>query len=345
MIIDGFPDREIIVNDKPFLYFGGTSYLGLSANEAFQNNVILGIKKWGTAYGSSRNANVKLSVFDNAERLFSKLISAEALVTCSSGALSGKLVLDYLSKNTNGFYHYPKTHPAILHPNSKPIFVDGNLHPNLLNNTIETIVITADAFLGLEVIPTSFNFLNDISSHKKIILVVDESHSLGIFGSHFETVFSTISNKNLHRKILVSSLGKALGISGGVIASDKDFIEGLKQEPDFVSSSSINPAYLEAFLGSQEIIKIQQKKLKSNLAFLFDGLNLNSDFKFHKSYPVIYCINEEISNFLLTKNMVITNFKYPTYKTMMSRIVITANHTEADLYSLKQALLKVSKPY
>ena len=98
MIIDGFPDREIIVNDKPFLYFGGTSYLGLSANEAFQNNVILGIKKWGTAYGSSRNANVKLSVFDNAERLFSKLISAEALVTCSSGALSGKLVLDYLSK-------------------------------------------------------------------------------------------------------------------------------------------------------------------------------------------------------------------------------------------------------
>ncbi|CAH8286901.1 7-keto-8-aminopelargonate synthetase-like enzyme [Mariniflexile fucanivorans] len=345
MVIDGVPDREIIINGKPFLYFGGTSYLGLSSNEAFQNNVISGIKKWGTAYGSSRNANIKLAVFNKAEHLFAKLIGADAAVTCSSGTLAGKLVLDYLSKNINGFYHYPKTHPAILHPNSKPVFVDGKLHPNLLTNTFETIVITVDAFLGLEVMPTSFNFLNDISSHKKIILVVDESHSLGIFGNYFETVFSTISNEKLFKKIIVSSLGKALGISGGIIAADEDFIDGLKEEPNFVSSSSINPAYLEAFLGSQEIIKIQQKKLKSNLAFLFDGLNLNSDFKFHKNYPVIYCINEEISNFLLTKNMVITNFKYPTYKKVMSRIVITANHTEADLYSLKQALLKVSKSY
>ena len=345
MIIDGFPDREITVNGKSFLYFGGTSYLGLATYPNFQNNLIAGIKKWGTAYGSSRNANVTLSIYNKAERLFSKLIGAEATVTCSSGTLAGKLVLEYLSKSKNSFYHYPKTHPAILHTSSLPVFINGNLHPNLLNNTIENIVITVDALLGLEVEPTRFDFLNAISSKKTITLVVDESHSLGIVGNHIEGVFSAIPNKNLYRIIMVSSLGKALGISGGIIAADKKFIDSLKNEPDFISSSSISPAYLEAFLLSQDVIKKQQKKLRDNLAFLFDGLDLNTDFKFNKSYPVIYCENESIYNHLIGKDIVITNFKYPTYKTAMNRIVISANHSKDDLNKLKQALIAFSKLY
>lgn len=44
MIVDGFPDREIKVNGKSFLYFGGTNYLGLATHPEFQNNLISSIK-------------------------------------------------------------------------------------------------------------------------------------------------------------------------------------------------------------------------------------------------------------------------------------------------------------
>lgn len=253
--------------------------------------------------------------------------------------MAGKLVLDYLSKPENTFYHYPKTHPAILHKNSLPVFMDGKLHPNLTNNTIETVVITADAFLGLEVEPMLFDFLNSISSQKRIILVLDESHSLGIFGNNLKGVFNTVSNKNVHQKIMVSSLGKALGISGGIVATNAKFIEALKDEPDFISSSSINPAYLETFIVSQEILKNQREKLELNLEFLFEGLKLKSAFKFNKNYPVIYCEDDAIFNNFFKKGIIITNFKYPTYKTAMNRIVITSNHTQSDLIQLKQALI------
>ena len=339
MIIDGFPDREITVEGKPFLYFGGTNYLGLATHPDFQNNLINSIKKWGTSYGSSRSANIKLSVYAKAEQEFANLIGTEAAVTMSSGTLAGKLVLESLSKPENTFYHYPKTHPAILHKNSLPVFIEGKLHPNLCNNTAETVVITADAFLGLEVKPTSLEFLNAISSQKRIILVLDESHSLGIVGKHLKGVFSSISNKNIHQKIMVSSLGKALGMSGGIVAADTKFIDALKNEPDFVSSSSINPAYLETFILSQNSIKQQREKLELNLKFLFDGLKLNTIFKFHKNYPVIYCEDEAIFNNFYNKGIIITNFKYPTYKTAMNRMVITANHTQSDLTQLKEALI------
>lgn len=342
MEVNGFPDREIQVGSKSFLYFGGTSYLGLSTHPEFQNNLVKGIKKWGTSYGSSRNANIKLSIFHEAERIFAQKIGAEASLTFSSGTLAGTLVLECLSKPEHTFYHYPKTHPAILHKNSLPVFIDGKLHPNLLTNTIETIVITADAFLGLEVTPTSFEFLHAIAPQKQIILVIDESHSLGLVGHDLKGVGNTISFTGLHQKIMVSSLGKALGLSGGIVAANQHFIDTLKQHPSFVSSSSISPAYLQAFLDSESIIKSQQQQLVLNLKFLFEGLHLKSSFKSHEKYPVIYCHDEAIFNYLYRRGIIITNFKYPTYSKAMNRIVITANHTQNDLQILKQALMDFS---
>tara|TARA_R110002050_G_scaffold137114_5_gene260580 strand:- start:5410 stop:6435 length:1026 start_codon:yes stop_codon:yes gene_type:complete len=338
MIVDSFPDRTIQIEGEECLYFGGTAYLGLPTNTCFQKTLAQSLVKWGSFYGSSRNSNIKLSIFKEVEEVFAKQIGAEDSVATSSGTLAGILVLDHLSKTKNTFYHFPKTHPAILQSNSLPLFNENKLHPNLLNNIKEDIVITADAILGLEVEPTSFEFLNTISSHKRITLLVDESHSLGIVGKQGEGIFNTISNKNLVRKIMIASLGKALGISGGIIASDIDFIDAIKNEILFISSSCANPAYLEAYILSQDLIKVQHKKLEANLEFLFKGLKLKTTFKFSKNYPVIYCENEGVYNELYKNNIIIANFKYPNYKGLMSRIVITANHSKGDLNRLMKVL-------
>lgn len=338
MIVERFPDRTIQVGGKDYLYFGGTAYLGLPTNSDFQRTLTQCLLKWGSFYGSSRNSNIKLSVFNRAEGFFAKQIGTEDSVTTSSGTLAGRLILEYLSKSDYVFYHYPKTHPAILHNNSLPLFIDDKLNPSLLNNLEENIVITADSVLALEVKPTLFDFLNDISSKKRITLVVDESHSLGIVSKNGEGIFNTIPNEKLARKIMISSLGKALGLSGGIIASDKDFIDSIKKEELFISSSCANPAYLEAYLLSQDLIKVQQQKLKENLEFLFKDLNLKSSFTFNKNYPIIYCNDKNFYKDLFNNNIIITNFKYPNYKGLMNRIVITANHTKDDLDKLKKAL-------
>ena len=193
-----------------------------------QKTLVKSIAKWGSFYGSSRNSNIKLSIFDKAENLFAKQCKTEKSLITSSGTLAGKMVLECLSKTNCTFYHYPKTHPAILHSKSEPLFVNGVLNKNLLNNKKESIVITVDAVLALEVNPTAFDFLNEISVAKQITLVIDESHSLGVLGQKGKGVFNTIENKNLKRKIMIASLGKALGLSGGIIASDENFIEEMK---------------------------------------------------------------------------------------------------------------------
>ncbi|MCF6349240.1 MAG: aminotransferase class I/II-fold pyridoxal phosphate-dependent enzyme [Flavobacteriaceae bacterium] len=340
MTVDSFPDRTITIKDKEYLYFGGTSYLGMATLPEFQNLIFNNIKKWGTFYGSSRNANVKLSVYDKAEQLLSEQIGSEASATVSSGALAGKLTTEYLSKTIDTFFHYPKTHPAILVEHSLPLFVKGKLHPKLQDDIVEEVVIAVDAILSLEVTPTSFDFLDRISSKKKITLIVDESHSLGIVGKNGQGIFNSISNEKLNRKIMISSLGKALGLSGGIIASDKLFIDALKSESVFVSSSGANPAYLEAYVQAQDLYNEQRQKLRLNLDFLTAQLHPNKTLKFNSDYPVIYSNDSTIFTTLLKNGMVITNFKYPTYKSPMNRIVITANHTQKDLEILSLALSK-----
>jgi 7-keto-8-aminopelargonate synthetase-like enzyme len=76
-------------------------------------------------------------------------------------------------------------------------------------------------------------FIDLIAVNKEITLVVDESHSLGVLGNNGCGIFSTINNKNIKAKIMVASLGKAIGITGGVIASDQLFINQILSNSSF----------------------------------------------------------------------------------------------------------------
>lgn len=339
MKVNQFPDRTIIVDGKEFLYFGGTSYLGISIHPEFQKRLFENIKKWGVFYGSSRKSNIQLSIYEEFESYFADFIDAEKCAVISSGMLAGKLTIDFLAKTNSQFYHYPKTHPAVLHADSLPLFLGEKLNSRLTNSEVETIVISVDSILALEITPTSFDFLNSISSSKKVILVIDESHSLGIVGENGKGIFESIQHPIIERKIMISSLGKALGIPGGVILSDTKFVDAIMSDADFVSASGASPAHLATYLQTQDLYDEQRERLYQNLDFLFMD-RLNDSFKYHLNYPVIYAENESIYQQLFENGIVITNFKYPTYKNFMSRIVITANHRFDDLERLKVSLLK-----
>jgi 7-keto-8-aminopelargonate synthetase-like enzyme len=298
------------------------------------------IRKWGTSYGSSRNSNVKLSIYEKFENQFSDDVGAQDSAAVSSGMLAGKFVIEYLSKTKTSFYHYPKTHPAIIGPNSLPLFVDGKINDQLQGENHEEVVISVDAILSMEVISTDFDFLKLLSQNNNVTLVVDESHSLGIVGENGEGLFQNIPTENLKRKILVSSLGKAMGLSMGIICGDIKFIDSIKSESNFISASATNPAYLATYLGAKNLYKEQRSKLKINLEFISSNLNTNKKYKFEKNYPVIYSNDETVFSSLLHDDIVISRFKYPTYKSYMNRIVITANHTQTDLEKLVNLLNK-----
>ncbi|MBS7255867.1 aminotransferase class I/II-fold pyridoxal phosphate-dependent enzyme [Flavobacterium branchiicola] len=333
MIVEEFPDRLIEIDQKQYLYFGGTAYLGLPTHKEFQNLVIQNILKWGTTYGSSRTANIKLSAYLHGEHFLASHIGSEAAVTVSSGMLAGKLVLEKLKKETDCFFHLNDTHSAIKTDNSLPIFINEKLNDRLLDSKPEKITILTDGVPSFQTKPTDLLFLKQISDSKEITLVIDESHSFGIAGQNGCGIYSSIQFP-IKRKIMVSSLGKAFGLTGGVIAGDSEFIKEIQELETFTSAAGMNPAFVQTLSDASEIYKIQHQKLKDNLSYIDSILIKNNNIKFDKNYPLIYLLSKELVHKLEEENIIIASFKYTKDSESLNRIVITANHLKEDLDKL-----------
>lgn len=283
MKVTEFPDRVLKIDGENYLYFGGTAYLGLPPNKKFQKILFKNIARWGTAYGSSRNANIKLIAYEKGETFLAKFIQVEAALTISSGMLAGRLLLETLESDTDVFYHFPDNHIAISTDKSIPFFINEELNPRLLDNKPEKITILTDAVATNTVTPVSLSILEQIPNQKEITLVIDESHSLGILGTNGNGIFSTINQSNIKRKIMISSLGKAMGLSGGIIASDADFINKIKANDTFVSSAGMNPAFVQTLADAEKMYWKQNKKLKENLSYIHSKLLPNENILFDKT--------------------------------------------------------------
>ena len=330
MNVNEFPDRKIQVDGVEYLYFGGTNYLGMSTNKDFQKILFESIKKWGTSYGSSRNSNIKLSIYETAEKLLAKNINTEAALTVSSGMLAGKLVIEHLSKTTDAMFHFPDAHPAIMSSHSLPIMENGKLNAKIFNESISKITVLTDAIPSLYVEPINLSILLKIPKQKEITLVIDESHSLGIYGNDWQNI---IKKENINI-IKVASLGKAFGLSGGVIAGNSSFIFEISKLDCFIGASGMNPAFLETYINSQEVYKSQQQKLQQNLSYIDTHFTNRELFTFDAAYPNIYFEDESVSKKLLENRIITTSFKYTNTSEKLNRIVITSNHTTQDLEQL-----------
>ncbi|MEE9349197.1 MAG: aminotransferase class I/II-fold pyridoxal phosphate-dependent enzyme [Flavobacteriaceae bacterium] len=340
MIVDEYPNNRITIKGNSFLYFGGTDYLGIQQHNDFISIIHQNLKKWGASFGSSRDNNIKLAIYDEFESYFADFLNQESSVSVSSGTLAGYLVKEYYAtKNVNSF-HIHNSHPAIILPDSQVIFTDKTLHPDLVSNKKETVIISSDAILALQTATANFDFLDEIHHNKEVILFLDESHSLGILGINGQGISSNIKHPIIKQKIIISSLSKAYGVSGGILSSDTEFIETIKNLDIFSGAAGMNPAILQSVLDAKSIYIKQLKKLKHNLTYFYSKLPKLKDWNFTTNYPVIYYPKEFKEQFF--KNSIITtNFKYQNNE--VNRIVIKANHTIKDIDLLLDVILKTKK--
>ena len=343
MLLNKIPDTTVLINGKEHLYFSGTSYLGISNSFEFQELLFNNIKTWGNSYGSSRNANIKLNVFEKSEKWLSEFLKTEDCVTLSSGTLAGLLTLSVLEKKVDSFFYMPKTHPAILSKKAQPIYKDEVLNPLLLNDKKETICIAVDAIATFETTPYCFNFLQKISSNKKVYLLIDESHSLGVLGKNGIGISSAIKINNNIEKIIVSSFTKAFGVNGGLISGSNDFMNAIRNEALYTGSAPMNPAFLESLVNAHGLYKNQLLKLKDNCNFVFNKINHLDKIRMSKNYPVFFVDDDNIVDFLLSKEIIITSFFYATSPKKINRIVLNANHTKEQLINLCNSLILFCK--
>lgn len=343
--IDEFPGRAIYIDGKDYLYFGGTSYLGLQTDVEFQSLFIENIKKYGTAYGASRKANIRLAIFDEVETHLSNLVGSEACISISSGYLAGQLVSDYFSQDDYQLYYAPNTHAALLR-GQQSVFRNWEELENAItsySNKIPVILLDSIDFCG-ENYP-DYQFLKNLPL-KDIILVVDDSHGIGITGNEGGGSFRTLQSLNPKELIVSCSLGKGFGVQAGAIFGRRSRINTLRETQFFGGSSPATPASLATIKDAHQLIGSKRKILKSNTALFLASVSNTSVFAYSKGHPTFSFQNELLASRLAENNILVTNFRYPTENdALMSRIVISASHTPEDIKNLSTILNKLSPEF
>ncbi|WP_298481122.1 pyridoxal phosphate-dependent aminotransferase family protein [uncultured Maribacter sp.] len=340
--VDSFPGREICINGESHLYFGGTSYLGLQTDSAFQDILISNIKKYGTNYGASRKSNIQYSIYNEVETYLSGLVGSEDAITLSSGYLAGQLVTQYYNNSNYTLFYTPNTHSALA-VNNAPNYASykalkQGISAYLATNPNKAPVIFLDSidFSGKNY--PHFTFLKELPL-QECILVVDDSHGIGILGKNGGGVFNLI--KALKPKEVVSccSLSKGFGIQAGVIFGKLTTINSIKNTSFFGGASPASPACIATLKDAEDMYRKKREQLNSNLLYFTSKTEKLSCFSFMKGHPSFTFENKNLSKNLEKNKIVVTNFNYPNKNSpLMSRIVLSASHTKADLDYLIKSL-------
>jgi 8-amino-7-oxononanoate synthase len=343
--IESIDGRHLYYKGREYLFFAGTSYLGISYDPIFQKMVTRELSKIGVNYGGSRRANFGFSGLDELELLFKEWWEVESFITTSSGSLSGLLVSKLIPNSAKVIYGCG-VHPALrVFDSSQEIQID----PKQIKSYLDTVAPGIFCLVLNGVDPVTLEVLNwqewiDLSPKHEYWFVVDDAHGVGVLGGG-KGILGTLPEVIKSRVIFVGSLGKAFSLPGGFIAGPSRVVEKIWELSHFAGASPMIPAYAAAFVNYFEQVQMRIKRLHVLKAYLTAEMKKYelADWHHDSRLPIWTLPGTGIDEYLWESGILISSFSYPTVNDpLINRIVVNATHTERDLSHLGHAMNRLS---
>lgn len=324
--------RTVHRTGSEWLYFAGTSYLGIQHHPVFLRYLEQGLEIFGGHYGGSRHANISLTIFEEAEKFLARWTGMPAALLVSSGTLAGRLVVDSLQPLELPAWTAPQTHVALECRDSRKM----NEWPQEFLTEVEQMsdpvaIIFTNSVHPLTAEIVDFSWVQALPPHKKYLIVIDDSHGLGILGPHGEGITPLLPPSPQVEYLIISSLAKAMGIPAGLILGKVNRLAELYRRPLFVGSSPPSPAYLYALLQSESLYQRQRHKLAENLEYLIKHLP-GEICTYQPPLPILVLSGSDMFHQLQQHRILISSFSYPNPDDpVITRVVVNAMHLAEDL--------------
>ncbi|MGF1636285.1 MAG: hypothetical protein ACFCUU_04375 [Cyclobacteriaceae bacterium] len=337
--------RTIQVQGEEFLFCSGTAYLGIPYTSAFNQYFNEGIARYGTGYSASPGGNIRLEVYERAAHLLTQWTGATQCLTFSSGMMAGQCLIKTLAEDS-AFFYLKGAHPAMWHTANAPKSYDletglAQLQQDIDACTERKITILASTVDALTPLIFDFSPLKKLKISSEVSFVIDDSHGIGLLGSNgggrYREIESMFPNWNV---ILTSSLGKAPGISAGMVGGKLALIESLQKSPIYRGGSPALPATLHAFVHCwPDLFTYQLEVLNQNTALLNGYSHASKIFYTVDGFPVFRAKSPDLYEYLKRKGIWLSSFPYPDIDgDLVTRLVVNALLTDQDFDRIFSAL-------
>lgn len=339
---------------KELWNFASNDYLGLARHPKVEAAIVEGVQKCGAGSAASRLVAGSLPPHQQLEETIADAKQTEAALTFSSGfatslgtipAIVGKddfIIIDKLS-------HACLVDAARLAEATLRVFPHNDLNKlkKLLVGIREKsadarILVATESVFSMDGDICPLREIVELTEEHNALLLLDEAHGFGVLG---ENGMGLAEQEGLQSRIAfqMGTLSKAAGLSGGYLATSRDWADLLiNRARSFIYSTAPPPSIAHAAITSIQLIRSDEgKALRDKLQEHIQ--TLGSDLT--PIIPKILGDNQaalDASQALSDHGFLVPAIRYPTVprNTARLRISLSAAHPVEAVQGLAKSFLK-----
>lgn len=282
-MMEGPPGPEVVIDGRRYLYFGGTSYLGLAGHPEVIEAGCEALRKYGVHSATTRAGFGTLPPVAEVERQAARFFGREEAFYFGSGYMTNHVLISALGADRDVILVEASSHYCLLEAariSQKPVVL---FHADKLDELSRILgqyqrpLILSDAVgPATGKLAPVFNYLELLaaSGASDPVLVLDDAHGFGVLGENGRGLTEELglwdtvnSDKILNRVRLAvgGTLAKALGGYGGILAGDREFIARCRSSSHYFDGASAPAAPVAGATAKALEIVLRNPEIRAQL--------------------------------------------------------------------------------
>ena len=339
--------REVKVRNGNLVSFASNDYLGLSQDQRVKEAAARAAAEFGAGTGASRLVTGTLPPHVRLERHIADFKGAEGAITFATGYMANVGAITALVGRGDAVLSDALNHASIVDGcrlSGAEVVVYPHLDLDALDRALRNVrgarrvLVVSDGVFSMDGDLLDLPRFLEICERHQAFSMVDEAHALGVVGATGHGLSEHFGCG--HPDLMMGTLSKALGSSGGYVAGCRDLVEYLRQKArPFIFSTAPGAASVAAADAALSILETEPgrvARLRDNVR-AFGGRG--------ESAVIPVPVGDErkavaVSAALEAREFLIPAIRYPTVARGEARlrVAVRATHSADEIVAARQAV-------
>jgi 7-keto-8-aminopelargonate synthetase-like enzyme len=241
--------RTVQLEGRSLVYFGGCGYLGLAHHPRVVAELAEGAKRFGVSAGASRETTGNCVAYDELEQQLALRLEVPAALLTPEGYTANFVAAQALARERRVALVDDRSHPSVFdaaHAARLEVHVwphrDLENLRTLLREHAKAAVVATDGVFPSRGELAPADGLVALAHEFGAASWIDDCHGTGVVGARGRGVLEHfgLSGDDV---VLTSTLSKALGCYGGVVAGSREFVAAAREHSQaYIGSTPPPPA-------------------------------------------------------------------------------------------------------